>query len=482
MLQDNHSKFEKLRKKHPVMHYENCQVSFSGSLVRVDFQFSIDGLAPFHPFLEFRFPESISGGDLLRKKDELEELAYRIGLVELISYWKSACPPRIHLSGRKIDAREITWWKKLYLGGLGEFIYVNRILADPETFLSMEGDPEGRPVEPFLTVPFSGGEKKTGSGPGDLTMEDLPLDPTGPVLIPVGGGKDSAVTMQLLQGTRKTFYLAVNPIPSSERLLGHFDPEGGSTVRVKRVLDAKLLELNREGYLNGHTPFSAMIAFVSLFVAHAMDLPFIALSNESSANEINTIFHGHRINHQYSKTLEFENDFRSYVRERIGSPVEYFSFLRPWHEYRIAKEFAKYEGLHSLFNSCNRGGREGIWCGKCSKCLFTAIILLPFLSRERIAGIFGRDLFTDPELIPVFEELIGFDEKHKPLECVGTYEEVRFSLCRGVEKEEGNLPVLLQKYIGMDLCGDLRPVDQGSRELASHNLPDSFLSLMVSLE
>ena len=64
------------------------------------------------------------------------------------------------------------------------------------------------------------------------------------------------------------------------------------------------------------------------------------------------------------------------------------------------------------------------WCGKCPKCLFTWIILSPFISRERLTEIFGKDLLNDPELKPVFEELNG-TAAVKPFECVGTVEEVR---------------------------------------------------------
>ena len=38
--------------------------------------------------------------------------------------------------------------------------------------------------------------------------------------------------------------------------------------------------------------------------------------------------------------------------------------------------------------------------------------------------IFGKDLWADPELKPIFEELNGTAEV-KPFECVGTVEEVR---------------------------------------------------------
>ena len=60
------------------------------------------------------------------------------------------------------------------------------------------------------------------------------------------------------------------------------------------------MELNKRGFLNGHTPFSAMVAFTSFLTAYLNDKRYIVLSNESSANESNVM--GTKINHQYSKT------------------------------------------------------------------------------------------------------------------------------------------------------------------------------------
>ena len=76
---------------------------------------------------------------------------------------------------------------------------------------------------------------------------------------------------------------------------------------VKRVIDRKIIDLNNEGFLNGHTPFSAIVAFTSYLCAYLSGKKYIVLSNEDSANESTVI--GTSVNHQYSKTYEFENDF-----------------------------------------------------------------------------------------------------------------------------------------------------------------------------
>ena len=110
----------------------------------------------------------------------------------------------------------------------------------------------------------------------------------------------------------------------------------------------------------------------------------MALSNESSANESNV--QGEKINHQYSKSFEFENDFRKYYNKYLKRNVEYFSFLRPLNELQIAMAFSKFEKYHTIFKSCNVGskGAEWKWCCNCPKCLFVYIILSPFLYKQKL--------------------------------------------------------------------------------------------------
>ena len=87
-----------------------------------------------------------------------------------------------------------------------------------------------------------------------------------------------------------------------------------------------MLALNKQGYLNGHTPFSAMAAFASYLTALIYERKYITLSNESSANE--STIKGSTVNHQYSKTFEFEKDFHEYCKRYLTLDIQYFSLLR----------------------------------------------------------------------------------------------------------------------------------------------------------
>ena len=175
-----------------------------------------------------------------------------------------------------------------------------------------------------------------------------------------------------------------------------------------------------------------MVAFISFLSAFVYKKKYIVLSNESSANESNV--EGTKINHQYSKTFEFENDFN------------YFSLLRPLSEYQIALLFSNYKKYHQVFKSCNVGSKQKpwVWCCNCPKCLFVYIILSPFLYKDELVNIFNEDLFDKKELLKTFIELTGYGDV-KPFECVGTYDEVNYALINVINKTE-NLPFLLKYY------------------------------------
>lgn len=216
-------------------------------------------------------------------------------------------------------------------------------------------------------------------------------------------------------------------------------------IEVKRTIDKNLLHLNSKGYLNGHTPFSAVVAFLTYFISYILGKKYVILSNEDSANETNV--KGENINHQYSKSIEFENDFREYAKKYLKGNVEYFSMLRPISELQIAMLFSKLEKYHKVFKSCNVGSKSEPWkwCCDCPKCLFVYTILSPFLCKEKLINIFGEDLFERKDLLNTFIELCGYG-KTKPFECVGTYREIRFAISEVIRRCNKELPFLLKYY------------------------------------
>ncbi|MBO7084158.1 MAG: hypothetical protein J6W30_09970 [Bacteroidales bacterium] len=412
---DNQQRFDDLREEFKNFTFYQQEVTLQDGVLSMTFHFSLDECYHFHPTLTiparpFYHWDSIP-------MEHLEVLAFQIGMVELVSYWKIACPKTVVVKPFDLKLCQKKWWRHLYYNGLGEFRYLNGIDCSEKDFLRIE----------------SGTDR-------EMKSLNLPLDER--TMIPVGGGKDSVVTLEMLRDEMPVIPLIVNPRGATVECVKAAGYTMDDVAVVNRTLDPTMLQLNKEGYLNGHTPFSALLAYVSLLLGFGTRSRYIALSNESSANE--STVPGTNINHQYSKSIEFERDFRDYVALHLNGEIQYFSFLRPLNEMQIASFFSRCTAYHEVFRSCNAGSKTDSWCGKCPKCLFTWIILSPFIPRERLTEIFGKDLMADPELKPIFEELNGTSAV-KPFECVGTVEEVR-ACVEAMEGDRTKVEMILRRF------------------------------------
>lgn len=408
----NQNKFLELRTKYPNFYYRDYKVIENDDCYEILYHFEIPGLSEFNPKTTID-KKNVVNNDY----NYIDYMAFNMGLVELISYWKCTCSPNVIIEAGHLDNYQINWFKKLYFHGLGEFFYVNGIDAD---------------INSFMNISTTGVEK---------IIDLVPYNGQGN-LIAVGGGKDSVVSLELLKEQDNTCFMINPKTPGIEcvQTAGYRD-----YLYVKRTIDKNLIELNKQGFLNGHTPFSAIVAFTSYLCAYLLNKKYIVLSNEGSANEATVI--GTKINHQYSKTYEFETDFNEYAYQYLKLDIKYFSLLRCLSEFQIGMLFSKYKKYHKIFKSCNVGSKETpwVWCCNCPKCLFVYIILSPFLAKQEIVDIFGCDLYENEELLQTFIELAGYGET-KPFECVGTYSEVRYAISLCIEKYQDNLPYLLKYY------------------------------------
>lgn len=447
-----------LRRDYPEFIYHGYQIKEEKERICLEYDFEIPGLSSFHPTWEF--PKKDEENRKYADDSTFRNLAFSLGMVELISYWKIACPPKVIVEAGALTAEQILWWKDLYFNGLGEFYYTNGISENQEDFMEI----------------VSAGQEISADALSDRRLEGC--------LVPVGGGKDSAVTLSLLKGEKETncCYI-INPRGATLKTVERAGYGETQMCCVKRTLDKNMLELNKQGYLNGHTPFSAIVAFSATIAAYMEGKKYIVLSNESSANE--STVEGSTVNHQYSKSFRFEKAFHDYEAEYIGSGTYYFSMLRPLSEFQIAGYFAKCREFHDIFRSCNAGSKEDKWCGHCPKCLFVCLILSPFLSGEEIIRIFGRDMLNDPDMTEDFRKLTGM-EKEKPFECVGSRDEVNAAISltidrmMGQEKDLKKLPGLFRYYV---LNGLYRENDPASgrffRYFDEENLlPERYLELV----
>ena len=389
--------FDVLRARHPRFTYEDYAVERVGDALRLTFSFTMAPDIAFAPTTTLRAPDAARLAAL--PPEALDALAFHVGLVELLSYWKTACPPEIVIKAGALDAAQVAWWRDLILHGMREFFFVNGIDFRRADLVTLSTSTRaGRPTARF---------------DGPLSdAEDLVL---------VSGGKDSALTLEHLRETGHAVRaLFLNPAPAARDVARVAGCE--RSVVVERTLDPAMLALNRQGYLNGHTPFSAYLAFLGALCAVVYGHRNVLVSNERSCDEPAAHYLGADVIHQYSKTYRFEALVAAYVRERLATGARFWSLLRPLYELQVVKLFSAYPRQFPVFRSCNRGSKTNAWCGSCAKCLSIYTALYAFVSEEEMRAIFGEDLFARADLVPLARALAGLTET-RPLECVGAIDE-----------------------------------------------------------
>jgi len=360
--------------------------------------YSLDGLLEFCESYYFDF--EYAPYDTVALERAIQALFFMAG----VSYYKTYLPPEIVIEKGELDKQMAAFFSKTYQKGLGEYFFVNQL-------------------DPLTPVPFS----ETAS-----SLDPLSTIPGDGLLVGIGGGKDSLVSVELLRNQAKNLATcSVGHRPQLEPLVARI---GLPHYWVERTWDRRLLNHNAQGALNGHVPISAILACVCTVVAILSGRQEVLVSNEQSANEPTLNYRGVDINHQYSKSLEFEQDYQSFLSHTLKGRVGYYSFLRPLSEIYIAELFSQlgFEKYNDVFSSCNRAftaqSHKLFWCGQCPKCAFTFLAFTPFIAREKLEALWdGKNLLLDPSLERIYRQLLGI-EGAKPLECVGEVKESRVAM------------------------------------------------------
>lgn len=384
-----------------------------------------------------------------------------------ISYWKTFCPAVIKTPTIGLTKDQANFWNTVYTKGLGEFFYKNQLDFHGLINFPYVVASEQREIASSFTTPRN--DKRS--------------------LLLFGGGKDSIVSAELLKKHNKPFDLfIVNP---TNIHLSTAEQVKTTIISFKRILDPQLLELNKQPNIyNGHVPATAMVDFIAVFAAMLYGYDNIIASNEHSANYGNVNYLGETINHQWSKTLEFEKMFQEYLETYITSEITYFSLLRPWYEIRIVKEFIHYPQYFPYFSSCNTNFKlrttnyelptTDRWCGKCPKCLFVFILLSAYLPRTQVLTIFNKNLYADYELLQYLRELLGIDAT-KPFECVGTPEETTYALWKAYTTGEYANDILIAYFVEEILPTISDPTHLENTLLKNqkdHTIPEGFETIV----
>ncbi len=393
------------------------------NLKPIFFEFSGYRFKPREKFLEFEYKIGFVGRKplvfvekiILPKIPNLEkiprglltELLGDLHLMLGVSYYKTYCPPKIKLA-KPLSPDKVLFWETVYKKGLGEFFYRNRLAVKK-------------------TIGFPVAQKQKEEKNYFLPRKNRSL-------VGVGGGKDSIVAVELLKQAKKDITgFVVQTGEKSEIIEDIIKIASIKQLKIKRVLDEKLLSGLPQSY-QGHIPISSIYGFLGLFLAVFYDYKNIIVANEYSSNFGNLKYQKQDINHQWSKSAEFENIFQNYINRYYSPQIRYFSLLRPFYEIRLAVMFSEFKKYHFLFSSCNKKftnkkqGREGDrWCLNCPKCLSSFLLLSAFLPKNDLLKIFKNNLFQEKTLQNQFSDILGFG-RLKPFDCVGTFEENKAAL------------------------------------------------------
>jgi UDP-N-acetyl-alpha-D-muramoyl-L-alanyl-L-glutamate epimerase len=346
-------------------------------------------------------------------------------LLSGVSYYKTAAPPVIDFGETALTGAEEAFLREFYLQGLGEFAHRNNLDLSA---LRLEAK----------------------RAPDQLPASRTPPGPRR-ALIPFGGGIDSIVTVeQVRRRADVALFVVSRPADRFDAIEQPAAVTGLPVVRAEREIDPQLLRSAELGFLNGHVPVTGILSAIAVLAAVLEDRDAVVMSNEWSASIPTLEFDGRPVNHQFSKSEEFEAAFRGVLADQ-GCLPDYFSWLRDRTELWVGREFAKLGPYHASFRSCNkafyteRARRFAHWCGQCDKCVFIDLILAPFLPAGALRQIFAvaGEPLDDPALKPKFRSLLGAGAK--PFECVGEVTECRAAVLLAARRDDRADSGLLQE-------------------------------------
>jgi hypothetical protein len=411
-----------------------------------------------------RFAERITfaGGDWA--SPAADAAARFVFLLAGVSYYKTAAPPVVDVGGLASSGPEAELLRLFFLHGLGEFAYTNRLDLSS---LRIEGTSARGAV-----ASERGAVASERSGTADRP------------LVPFGGGIDSIVTVEAVKERHPGAALFVvghagQPFAAIEAAAA---ATGLPCLRAERQLDPQVLRSGPLGFLNGHVPVTGIISAIAVLAAVIEGRDAVVMSNERSADVGSEVAPDRMVNHQFSKSLQFECAFREALAASIGPSPQYFSLLRPFSELWVASRFASLRQYHGVFRSCNRAfaidpdRRESHWCGQCDKCCFIDLALAPFLGAAELRAVFdGREPLDDDSLARRFRSLLGLPGTTKPFECVGEVEECRTAARAAAARPDRRTNRLLSSLVaelpGSDVETELARL---LRPRGAHFVPDEY--------
>ena len=400
------TQLRQLREAYPVFRIEDARATPGPSGVTLEFAFAA-GQQRFRPVVELT---GLSAAETAgATAPTARRLIRALAVIEAFSYWKALCSPVIEVALPAPDAAELDWWQAFWPGAMGEFFYRNGIDYTDPGFLVIKAAADPEPAGP------------AGAGSRDGRAHE------GPPLVMFSGGKDSLALTRVIRsrGAPADFFL-YNPA-ARQRGLAESLAGGGRFVEVRREILPGLLQLNAAGHPNGHTPFSAYLAIAAMLAGYLRGSQFVVAGNSRSDDEPNVeSYLGRPVNHQWTKSYEFEAALSAYRDRWLPGAPAYSSPLRPLYELQIIASLSGDIDDYLRTASCNRVRGEG-WCRSCAKCAWVFLATAALFGHDCAIRKTGADMFADPRLAGVYAEMAGLAGS-KPFECTGSEDEVRTAI------------------------------------------------------
>lgn len=370
----------------------------------VHFDYTLQHGGQTHEFTEtIEFPVALL--DTAEQQRSLRALHLALG----VSYYKIFVPPVI-VHPYAMDEQEAACWNDVWLNGLSEFLYTNKLPSDR---LAKFQPQDGKKYE------------------GETTSEAQGA------LLGIGGGKDSIVAGELLKALNVPvagFVMATGEQLGQTQAVAK--TMGVELHAVKRAIDKKLLEVQEQpGAYRGHIPISLIFALVGTALAIANKSAYVVVANEASSSIPRGItWEGRAVNHQWSKSFEAEQQVQKFIKTNVSQSVTYFSAIRQLTSVGVAKVFASFPQYFEVFTSDNFVFRidpakrpSGRWGLESPKTLSSYVLLAPWMNDEDVKRTFTIDFLNEPSLEDLFLAMTG-QEGEPPLDCVGTTEELELSI------------------------------------------------------
>jgi hypothetical protein len=281
---------------------------------------------------------------------------------------------------------------------------------------------------------------------GGSTLDGGPVvgagDAGSKLLVLCGGGKDSLVSMKLLERagidyhtfvySHSTYGPAQFQHDLIDRLIAHC-----TTRQVHRawvIDDAPEAPIARAypdiGIRRIVSAETVSSYWLALPVALQHGFTEVALGITRSTDEHNLVWDktGEEINYLWGMSADAERLMHDYVRRELVSDLTMFHLLRPIYDVNVFSLLRRDPTAVPATHSC---AQLKPWCGRCAKCLYVWMSYVAWLQPETVAACFDRNLFSIPQNRTLLRKMLGL-ESHKPTDCVGTVSEARlaFAMCR----------------------------------------------------